>query len=192
MRENRQDAEATEETLPREAEFRAEWTGDNTEDSSRAAPEPEADQRPEELYNVPSRAGGADQGTAEDAQKQSREQNRTRLEERNQALRDAAWKEFMQIERRELELRKEGQLGKLLGEPVSGEPPEALRQLAHQDLRQAEAGLVALMSGGKFSYKHLDELLPEDMPARIAAERLRTTWLKERQDGWLVPGRGSL
>jgi hypothetical protein len=35
------------------------------------------------------------------------------------------------------------------------------------------------------SYKPLGELCPEDMPARVAANRLRETWLKERQDGWL-------
>jgi hypothetical protein len=41
------------------------------------------------------------------------------------------------------------------------------------------------MRGGKVSYKPLGELCPEDMPARVAANRLRETWLKERQDGWL-------
>lgn len=58
--------------------------------------------------------------------------------------------------------------------------------------RQAEEGLVALMSSGELSYKTLDELFPEDMPARIAAERLRTAWLKKRQDGWPAQGKGSL
>ncbi len=47
------------------------------------------------------------------------------------------------------------------------------------------------MSGGKVSYKHVEELSEKDMPARIAANRLRTTWLKERQDGWLGRGDGS-
>jgi hypothetical protein len=37
-------------------------------------------------------------------------------------------------------------------------------------------------------YKPLEELSPKDMPARVAANRLRTKWLKERRDGWL--GRG--
>jgi hypothetical protein len=49
---------------------------------------------------------------------------------------------------------------------------------------------VALTSGGKTFYKAIDDLDPEDMPARIAANRLRTTWLKERRDGWL--GRGEI
>jgi hypothetical protein len=39
-----------------------------------------------------------------------------------------------------------------------------------------------LMSMGKVYYKHLDELCPDDMQARAAANRLRTTWLKERGD----------
>jgi hypothetical protein len=64
------------------------------------------------------------------------------------------------------------------------EPPAAMLRLASEDRRQAEEGLVALMSSGKLIYKHLEELSEEDMPARIAANRLRTTWLKERQDRW--------
>ena len=94
----------------------------------------------------------------------------------------------MQKERQALELRKDGQLAKLLGEPLQGEPSAALRRLASEDQKQAEEGLVALMSSGKVFYKHLEELSEEDMPARIAANRLRTTWLKERFDGWLGHG----
>jgi hypothetical protein len=97
----------------------------------------------------------------------------------------------MQAELRELELRKGGQLAKLLGEPLPGEPPAALERLASEDQRQADEGLVALMSMGKVSYKHLAQLSEQDMPARIAANRARTTWLKERQDGWLGRGEGS-
>jgi hypothetical protein len=91
-------------------------------------------------------------------------------------------------ERRELELRKEGQLAGLLGEPLPAESPAALERLASEDRRQAREGLVALMSGGKVSYKRLEELSEGDMPARIAANRLRETWLKERRDGWSTHG----
>ncbi len=122
--------------------------------------------------------------------KRARELDRERAEERNRARVAAAWKPFIQAERRELELRKEGQLAKLLGDPLPGEPPEALRRLASEDRRQAEQGLVALTSNGKVFYKRVDELSPEDMPARDAATRLRTTWLKERSDRWL--GRGEV
>jgi hypothetical protein len=96
----------------------------------------------------------------------------------------------MQEELRELEKRKAGQLAELLGEPLPGEPSAALERLAYEDRRQAQAGLVALMSMGKVSYKPLEELTPKDMAARIAANRLRTTWLKERRDRWLARSPG--
>lgn len=102
----------------------------------------------------------------------------------------AAWKHFVQTEQRQLQLRKNGQLARLLGEPLPGEFPEMLRRLVSEDQVQAERGLVALMSGGKTFYKDIHDLAPEDMPGRIAANRLRTTWLKERRDGWL--GRGEI
>jgi hypothetical protein len=94
----------------------------------------------------------------------------------------------MEQEQRELELRKDGRLAQLLGAPLPGEPPAALRRLASEDQRQAEEGLVALMTNGKLSYKRLEQLSEGDVPGRIAARRLRTTWLKKRGDGWL--GRG--
>jgi hypothetical protein len=95
----------------------------------------------------------------------------------------------MQAERRELELRKDGQLAMLLGEPLLGEPPAAVLRLASEDRRQAEEGIIALMSSGKVSYKHVEELSEGDMPARAAANRLRTTWLKDRQeDRWYGHG----
>ena len=121
--------------------------------------------------------------TADDVRKQEREQEKVQA-------RIATWELFMETERRELRLRQDGQLSRLLGEPQPGEPPAALERLADEDRRQAQDGLVALMSMGKVAYKHLDELSPEDMPARIAAIRLRTTWLKERRDGWLAQGPG--
>lgn len=128
-------------------------------------------------------------------EKLTAERNRLQNEERRLAKQEetrrarlAAWKSFMQSEQRDLELRKNGQLARLLGEPQPGEPPAALQRLASTDQKQAEEGLVTLMSNGKTFYKHIEELSEEDMPARKAAERLRTTWLKERRDGWL--GRG--
>jgi len=118
---------------------------------------------------------------------QLEERRRLREEERDRA-RKAEWESFMRSERRELELRKHGQLAELLGEALAGEPSAALRLLAVEDQRQAEEGLVALTSNGKVYYKPLDELVEGDMAARIAAIRLRETWLKERQDRWLAYG----
>ena len=118
------------------------------------------------------------------------ERNRLREEERKRA-RKAAWESFMRKERRELELRKEGQLAGLLGEALAGETPAALRRLAREDQRQAKEGLVALTSNGKMFYKLVEDLTEGDMGARIAADRLREAWLKERRDGWLDYGGGS-
>jgi len=70
----------------------------------------------------------------------------------------------------------------MLGEPLHWESPAELVRLASEDRRQAEEELVALMRDGEVFYKHLDELSEEDMTARIAASRLRTMWLKERQE----------
>ena len=114
---------------------------------------------------------------------QQAERSRVRQQERSRAQ-FAAWKAFMQAELRELELRKDGQLAKSLGEPLPEESSEALKRLAFADQRQAEGGLVALMSGGKVFYKPLEELSQEDIPARIAASRLRTKWLKDRHEVW--------
>ncbi len=118
------------------------------------------------------------------------ELQRKRAESKRQKAedRETLWREFMEAERHELEQRRDGQLAKLLGEPLPGELPAALQRLAAHDKMQAERGLVALMSGGTTVYKPLEDLRPEDMPARIAANRLRITWLKERRDEWL--GRG--
>ena len=113
-----------------------------------------------------------------------REQTRKRKEEEKAA----AWRLFVKTEQRQLQLRKDGQLARLLGEPLPGELPAILQKLATEDQKQAERGLVALMSGGKTYYKAIDDLAPDDMPARIAANRLRTTWLKERGDEWLGNG----
>jgi len=115
---------------------------------------------------------------------------RKRAESKRQKAEDqeTLWREFMEMERREIQQRQNGQLAKLLGAPLPGEHSAQLQQLVAHDQTQAERGLVALMSGGDTVYKPLEDLQPEDMPARIAANRLRVTWLKERRDEWL--GRG--
>ena len=112
-------------------------------------------------------------------------QKREQDEKRKQVEQMVVWDQFTQTERRELELRKDGQLARLLGEPLPGELPATLQRLADKDQSQAERGLVALTSGGKTLYKDIGDLCPEDMPAMIAANRARSTWLKERSDRWL-------
>jgi hypothetical protein len=181
--------------LSRQARGRAERTGELFNDALVMILQTEAGRQLRELRDGPHRNESAQQWQEDLPHNRAEERSRAQREERSRAFQEerirvqlAAWKEFMQAERRELELRKDGQLATLLGATLPGEPPAALRRLASEDRRQAEEELVALTSNGKTSYKHLEELSEGDMPARIAASRLRTTWLKERGDGWLARG----
>ena len=185
-------AEMAVDVLARQAGDRAKQTGEPFEEALKAVLETEAGRQLGELHDGPHRDERAERWQEDLMQERARERKREQTEEKSRAQQAAAWEHFMQTELRELELRKDGQLAKQLGEPLPGEPPVALRRLASEDQRQAEEGLVALMSGGKVFYKHLDELSPQEMPARSAANRARTTWLKERRDGWLGRGEGSL
>lgn len=185
-------SEMAEDDTPHHTGLRAERAGEQLQESMKATLQPEYGRKLEELVEIRHRNEQAEQRRLELEQERDKERRRVQQEERNRLQREETWEQFMQKEISELELRKEGQLARLLGEPRPGEPAEALRRLADEDKRQAQQGLVALMSGGELRYKPLDELSPDDMPARLAAERLRTTWLKKRQDGWLAQGEGSL
>jgi hypothetical protein len=197
VQKNQRVADMAVDVLARQAGVRAKRTGERFEVALTAVFQTEAGRMLGELGD------GSQHGEVERRWQEDLVRERALREERNRALREergrarkeeqsrarlAAWESFMRTESRELELRKGGQLGRLLGEPLPGEPPAALRRLADEDRRQAQDGIVSLMSMGKVSYKHLDELSPKDMPARVAANRVRTSWLKERRDGWL--GRG--
>jgi hypothetical protein len=183
------------EVLARQAKVRAERTGEPLEEARAAVLKTEAGRQLRTLREGPYRDERAGEWQEGMAQKRAEERSRARQEERSRARQEecsraqlAAWKSFMQAELRGLEQRKDGQLARLLGQALPGEPPATLQRLASEDRRQAEEGLVALMRNGKVFYKHVERLSEEDMPARIAANRLRTTWLKERQDGWLDHG----
>jgi hypothetical protein len=183
------------EVLARQAKVRAERTGEPLEEARAAVIKTEAGRQLRTLREGPYRDERAGEWQEGMAQKRAEERSRARQEERSRARQEecsraqlAAWKSFMQAELRGVEQRKDGQLARLLGQALPGEPPATLQRLASEDRRQAEEGLVALMRNGKVFYKHVERLSEEDMPARIAANRLRTTWLKERQDGWLDHG----
>jgi hypothetical protein len=184
--------------LARQAGARARRTGESLEEALRAVLQTEAGRRLGRLRDGVHRDERADEWqpslqlerAEERRQEQLQERRRLKAEERIRA-RKAAWESFMSRERRELELRKEGQLARLLGEALAGESPAALGRLAREDQRQAEEGLVALTRNGKTYYKLLEELTEEDMGARIAAARLREAWLKERRDRWVDYGGGS-
>jgi hypothetical protein len=188
LRENQRVADMADEVLARQARLRAERTGEPFDGALEAVLGTEAGRQLRELRDGPYRDQSAERWQEDMARKRARERARERSEKEKRAQQAAAWEQFICTERRELELRKEGQLAGLLGEPLPGEPPVALERLASEDRRQAREGLVALMSGGKASYKRLEELSPDDMPARIAASRARTGWLKGRRDAWSVRG----
>ena len=93
-----------------------------------------------------------------------------------------AWESYIAAERRELELRREGHLAKLLGRPLLNESSEELRRRAEEDQLRAEEGLVELMDeSGQLTHKHIDELAPEDRLARVRAEGAPIKWIAERQ-----------
>jgi hypothetical protein len=191
MQKSQRVTEMAIDVLARQAGAHAKLTGEPFEEALKAAQETEAGRQLRELRDGPHRDDRAQDWQEDLVRNRARERKQERAEQRKREQQAAAWERFIQEELRELELRRSNQLARLLGEPLPGEPPAALERLASEDQRQAEEGVVALMRGGKVLYKQIDELSPEDMPPRIAANRLRTTWLKERLDGWLGRGEGS-
>jgi hypothetical protein len=199
MQKDQSITEMATEVLARQAGARARRTGESLEEALKAVLETEAGRRLAQLRDGPHRDESAEQWQPNLLRERAEERRQARVREERRRLREeeriraqkAAWESFMRKERRELELRKEGQLAELLGEALAGESPEALRRLAREDQRQAEEGLVALTSNGKTYYKLVEELTEADMGARIAADRLREAWLKERRDRWLDYGGGS-
>lgn len=199
MHKNQRVGDMATAALARQAKARAKRTGEPFEGALKAVLETEAGQQLGELRDGPHRNKSAQRWQEDLPQKRSEERRRARREERSRAQQEerrrgelVAWNAFMQVERRELELRKDGQLAKLLREPLTGDAPAVVQRLVCEDRRQAEEGLVALMSNGKVFYKHIEELSEEDMPARVTANRVRTSWLKEWQDGWSGRGAGYL
>src|SRR5215211_6948765 len=196
MQKNQSVSEMATEVLARQAGARAKRTGESLEVALNAVLQTEAGRRLGRLRDGVHRDERAEQWQSSLARERAEERKLARLREERRRLREeerrrtrkAAWESFMRKEHRELELRKDGQLAELLGEALAGESPAALRRLAGEDQRQAQEGLVALTSNGKTYYKLVDDLTEGDMAARIAAERLRSAWLKERQDRWLEHG----
>src|SRR5215217_4995389 len=197
MQKDQSVSEMATEVLARQAAARAKHTGESLEAALRAVLQTEAGRRLRKLRDGDHRNERADEWQPNLPQERAEERRQEKLEERRRLqeeerirARKAAWESFMRRERRELELRKEGQLAELLGEALAGESSAALQRLAREDQRQADEGLVALTSNGKVYYKLVEELTEGDMAARIAADRLREAWLKERRDGWLNYGGG--
>lgn len=191
MHKNQRAADMAIDVLARQAGARARRTGEPFEEALKTVLETEAGGQPGERREGSHRGERARDWQEDLVRERVRERKRAHAEERKRAERAAEWERFMQVELQELELRKAGQLARALGKPQPGEAPALVERLASEDRRQAQEGLVALMSMGKVTYKRLEELSIKDMPARIAANRLRETWLKERRDGWLEQGSAS-
>jgi hypothetical protein len=99
------------------------------------------------------------------------------------AARVEGWEIFMSGESEALVERANGRLAYVLRATLPGESQEELDRLIEEDRRLAQAGLVSLVAeDGTISHKHVDELTPEDMPARRRAEVARLDWLMERTD----------
>lgn len=93
------------------------------------------------------------------------------------------WERYMQVERKELEDRRNGELAKVLGPALPGESQEEIDRLAREDRETAERGLVWLQDGDEIWSKHIDELTREDRLARIEAQRVRLDWVQSRSKG---------
>jgi hypothetical protein len=99
-------------------------------------------------------------------------------EERNWHL----WELYLEAERRDLQLRQEGHLARLLG-AQRGDLPEGLERIVREDRRRAQEGLVELRrpDTGEVSYKHIDDLISEDRPYLVEARRVRAAWIRDRR-----------
>src|ERR671920_179031 len=198
MQQNQSVSEMATEVLARQAGARAKRTGESLEEALRAVLQTEAGRHLGRLRDGEHRDERAEQWQPSLLQERAEERRLARLREERRRLKEeervrarkAEWESFMRKERRELELRKDGQLATLLDEALAGEAPPPFRARGRQDPRQGPEGLVALTSNGKTYFKPVEELEEEDMEARIAAERLREAWLKDRRDQWLGYGGG--
>jgi hypothetical protein len=93
------------------------------------------------------------------------------------------WEKFLAVERETLAARASGRLALALRTTLPGESREQLDRLVEEDKYQAQAGLVTLLAeDGTISHKHVDDLMPADLPARRRAETARLDWLLERTD----------
>jgi hypothetical protein len=102
------------------------------------------------------------------------------MDEESRKTHQELWEQYMEVERRELEQRRNGQLGRAIGRALPGESQEELQRIAEEDQRKAERGLVELRSGDEVWYKHIDESTRDDRPARIESENARAAWIQER------------
>ena len=82
------------------------------------------------------------------------------------------WERHVATEREELEKRKAGHVGRLLGDPLPCESGKDLRRFAEQDRERAERGLMLLRLP-------LNGLTGEDRPSRLEAKRVLASWISD-------------
>ena len=83
------------------------------------------------------------------------------------------WQEFMVMERRLLDERRQGKLREALGVPLAGETQEQLERIGERDRLMARHGLVALVGAdGRTSYRYINAW---------AGTTWRTGW---QRSGW--------
>ena len=132
MQKNQSVSEMATEVLARQAGARARRTGESLEEALRAVLQTEAGQRLRQLRDGDHRNERADQWQPNLPRERAEERRLARLREERRRLKEeerirarkAAWESFMHRERKELELRKEGQLAGLLGEALTGSHPQ--------------------------------------------------------------------
>ena len=97
-----------------------------------------------------------------------------------------AWERFVAAERREVEVRRDGHLLKVLGVPIlPGETRAELESIGEEDRFLAEQGLVEMKNArGDTYHKHVDELVPADRTDRARAHGARVEWLAGRVRKW--------
>ena len=93
------------------------------------------------------------------------------------------WQEFMGLECRQLEERREGKLRRALGDPLADETKEQLERIGEGDRIRACQGFVAVVrEDGRAFYRYIDALERDDMEDRQAAEWLEVGWQKQRAE----------
>ncbi|HEX5701320.1 MAG TPA: hypothetical protein VFX77_11775 [Rubrobacter sp.] len=101
-------------------------------------------------------------------------------EESSHKTHEELWEQYMEVEHRELEQRRNGQLGRALGRALPGESQDELERIAEEDQRRAERGLVELRISDEVWYKHIVEITRDDRQARIDSENARAAWMQDR------------
>jgi hypothetical protein len=188
MQENQRVFDMALEVLARQATVRSERTGKPFKEVLEAILHNEAGRRLKELSEGAHRYESAHHWWQEGpCRKRAKERRQTRREEQGQVQQEeqsqarlAAWETFMQAERRELELRMNGQLARMLEAPLTGEPTATVLRLASEDRRQADEGLVTLMHDGDVFYKSLEELrvaYRQETFSKVSVQALEATAL---------------